>query len=89
VDYTSGQHDAPDEPVLQLRRRALTIVFKAQDGTTLKQAWELYKLYCDEARTSPFRLTKIKFREELKNYFDEFHDRGRGRRRSGSEASIR
>jgi hypothetical protein len=49
-------------------------IFKAQDGTTLKQAWELYKKYCDEAEL-PFRLSMIKFREELKNYFDEFHDR--------------
>lgn len=49
-------------------------IFKEQDGTTLKQSWELYKAYCDEAEL-PFKLTMIKFREELKNYFDEFHDR--------------
>lgn len=49
-------------------------VFKSQDATTLKQAWELYKVYCDLAEL-PFKLTMIKFREELKNYFDDFQDR--------------
>lgn len=50
-------------------------IFKQYDGVTLKQAWELYKAYCDMIEV-PFRLTMIKFREELKNYFDEFQLRG-------------
>lgn len=49
-------------------------VFKSQDGTTLKQAWELYKEYCTEAAIE-YKLTQYKFRDELKNYFEEFHDR--------------
>jgi Family of unknown function (DUF5906) len=49
-------------------------IFKAQDGTTLKQAWELYKEYCIEAAIE-YKLTQYRFRDELKNYFDEFHDR--------------
>lgn len=49
-------------------------IFKEQNGTTLTQAWELYKVYCDEAEL-PFKMTKIKFREELKNYFEGFEDR--------------
>jgi hypothetical protein len=49
-------------------------VFKAQDSTTLKQAWELYKEYCVEAALE-YKLPQYKFREELKNYFDEYHDR--------------
>lgn len=49
-------------------------VFKAQDSTTLKQAWTFYKEYCAEAELE-YKLTQIKFREELKNYFGDFHDR--------------
>lgn len=48
--------------------------FKEQDGTTLKQAWELYKIYCDEVKL-PYSLTRIRFGEELKNYFEEFESR--------------
>jgi hypothetical protein len=49
-------------------------IFKEQDGTTLKQAWALYKEYQIEAALE-FKLTQIRFREELKNYFSEYHDR--------------
>jgi hypothetical protein len=49
-------------------------VFKNDDGTTLKAAWEMYKLYCEEARV-PYPLSQRNFKEELKNYFHEFHDR--------------
>lgn len=49
-------------------------VFKREDGTTLKAAWEMYKVYCEEAKVGypcPQRI----FKEELKNYFHEFDDR--------------
>lgn len=49
-------------------------VFKREDGTTLKAAWEMYKLYCDEAKV-PYPLPRKNFQEELKNYFWEFTDR--------------
>ena len=49
-------------------------VFKREDGTTLKAAWELYKLYCDEAKV-PYPMPRKNFQEELKNYFWEFTDR--------------
>jgi hypothetical protein len=49
-------------------------VFKSQDSTTLKQSWELYKIYCDEWKI-PYPLQRIRFREELKNYFEEFEVR--------------
>lgn len=49
-------------------------VFKKEDGTTLKAAWEMYKTYCDEAKV-PFPLSQRSFKEELKNYFYEFTDR--------------
>ena len=49
-------------------------VFVKEDGTTLKAAWEMYKNYCEEAKV-PYTSSKMKFKEELKNYFREFSDR--------------
>ena len=49
-------------------------IFKTEDGTTLKAAWEMYKNYCDEAKV-PFPLSQRSFKEELKNYFWEYSDR--------------
>ena len=49
-------------------------IFKKEDGTTLKAAWEMYKTYCDDAKL-PYPLSQMKFKEELKNYFWEFNDR--------------
>ena len=49
-------------------------IFKKEDGTTLKAAWEMYKTYCDEAKV-PYPLSQRSFKEELKNYFWEFNDR--------------
>lgn len=48
-------------------------IFKEEDGTTLKAAWEMYKTYCEEARV-PYPLPKRQFKEELKNYFREYRD---------------
>ena len=49
-------------------------VFKKEDGTTLKAAWEMYKTYCDEAKIT-FPFSKRIFKEELKNYFRDYKDR--------------
>ena len=49
--------------------------FKAEDGTTLKIAWERYNKYCDDARV-PYRFQQRIFKEELKSYFKEFIERG-------------
>lgn len=49
-------------------------IFKREDGTTLKAAWEMYKNYCDEANV-PYPYPKRNFKEELKNYFNEFKER--------------
>lgn len=48
--------------------------FKEADGITLKSAWERYKSYCDEANV-PYPYSKRNFKEELKNYFQEYHER--------------
>ena len=50
-------------------------VFKSQNYTTLKQAYGLYKEFCLESGIDRPR-PQYKIREELRNYFDEFKDRG-------------
>jgi hypothetical protein len=50
-------------------------VFKQQDYTTLKQAYTLYKEYCAESGIER-PMPQYKMREELRNYFKEFKDRG-------------
>ena len=46
-------------------------VFKRNDGTSLKAAWEMYNTYCDEARV-PYPFSQRSFKEELKNYFWDY-----------------
>lgn len=50
-------------------------VFKENDETTLKTAWEMYKTYCADANV-PYPYSQRVFKEELKNYFSEFKERG-------------
>jgi hypothetical protein len=49
-------------------------IFKRQNGTSLKQAYTLYKEWCSDSGVDRL-LPQYKFREELRNYFDEFKDR--------------
>lgn len=49
-------------------------IFKAQDSTTLRQAYILYKEFCADTGIDK-QLPQYKVREELRNYFDEFKDR--------------
>lgn len=49
-------------------------IFKQQNGTSLKQAYALYKDYCNETGIDRM-LPQYKVREELRNYFEEFKDR--------------
>ena len=49
-------------------------VFKKEDGTTLKAAWEMYKTYCEEAKV-PYPYSQRNFKEELKNYFWNFDEK--------------
>ena len=49
-------------------------VFKKEDGTTLKAAWEMYKTYCNEAKVA-YPFSQRIFKEELKNYFRDYKDR--------------
>jgi energy-coupling factor transporter ATP-binding protein EcfA2 len=50
-------------------------IFKNQNYTTLKQAYGLYREFCEESGI-PNPRPQYKVREELRNYFDEFKDRG-------------
>ena len=49
-------------------------VFKREDSTTLKAAWEMYKNYCEDAKV-PYPFSQRVFKEELKNYFRSYSDR--------------
>ena len=49
-------------------------IFKKEDGVTLKQAWEMYKNYCDDTKV-PYPVPQRIFKEELKNYFNDYNDR--------------
>lgn len=49
-------------------------IFRGQSVTTLEQAWALYKEYCI-ANNNERALPRHKMREELKAYFEEFHER--------------
>ena len=49
-------------------------IFKREDGTTLKQAWEMYKTYVDDAKIA-YPFSQRVFKEELKAYFKDFQDR--------------
>lgn len=50
-------------------------IFKEQDGVTLKQAFDLWKEWVKETETE-WKIPLHRFREELRNYFDEFIERG-------------
>lgn len=49
-------------------------VFKKEDSTTLKAAWEMYKRYCEDANV-PYPFSQRIFKEELKSYFREYNER--------------
>mgnify|MGYP002527817289 CR=1 FL=1 len=47
--------------------------FERQNWVSLKEAYSLYKAYCDETNVQ-FKMPMYKFKEQLKDYFDEFFD---------------
>lgn len=48
-------------------------IFKKRDWISLKDAYSLYKVYCEETLIQ-HKLPMYKFREELKDYFNQFYD---------------
>ena len=49
-------------------------IFAENNYTTLSSAWRLYDEYCKDARV-PYPFSKRAFKNELKNYFEEFKER--------------
>ena len=49
-------------------------IFSSQEYVTLKQAWTMYKEYCDNANVA-YPLSMRAFKSELKNYFNDFQER--------------
>lgn len=49
-------------------------IFKRDDGISLKSAWEMYRVYCEDAKV-PYPYPQRIFKEELKSYFQNFYDR--------------
>lgn len=50
-------------------------IFNKEESISLSTAWEMYKVYCNEARVL-YPLSQRVFKEELKNYFYEYKERG-------------
>lgn len=50
------------------------MTFSDAKDVPLSLGWEIYKNYCEESNMS-YPLSKRAFREEFKNYFEEFRDR--------------
>lgn len=50
------------------------IVFREENGTSLKTAWEMYKTYCEDAHVL-YPLPMREFKSELKTYFNAYEDR--------------
>lgn len=48
-------------------------VFSSETFVTLKQAYDMYIQFCEESSLKT-RMPKFKFRDELKNYFNEYKD---------------
>ena len=48
--------------------------FSSREWITLTEAWTIYKVWSEDADIH-YKLSKVRFKEELKNYFREFHQR--------------
>ena len=49
--------------------------FEAEDEVSLQVAWERYNAYCEQAKVTN-QMSRRPFSEELKNYFENFEERG-------------
>ena len=57
----------------------LDFFIEHKDGVQLKRVWQMYKEYCEDANVQ-YPFMKKAFKEELKNYFDDFNERLNGER---------
>ena len=46
-------------------------ILSKDPGVSLTSAWAMYKEYCEDAKV-PFGMSKMKFKEEMKNYYEEY-----------------
>jgi hypothetical protein len=51
-------------------------IFAKEPYITLRRAWQLYKEYCEDSEIK-YRLPQYMFRDEFRNYWDEFHPQKR------------
>lgn len=72
-DYRPTEMMYQTDPVLNFVAENVD-VFKNQPYTSLKQAYTMYKEFCDETNIE-FRMQRQRFQAELSNYFKHFHDR--------------
>ena len=49
-------------------------IFLQEDGIGLLRAYDMFKQYCADSALD-CKIPRYKFREELKNYFEEFHEK--------------
>lgn len=46
-------------------------IFKKDNGVSEQAAWDMYKVYCEDSKV-PYPLSRKDFRNELKNYFENY-----------------
>lgn len=51
-----------------------SVIFAKEDCVTLKSAWEMYRTYATDSNLA-YPLSRTRFKEELRNYFNDFFDR--------------
>ena len=66
------------DPFFDFVRSYSDQIIEAEDGITLKQAYDWYKEYVDETGLQ-FKMPRYRFQEELKEYFSEYRERALGR----------
>lgn len=52
----------------------MCLLIDDEDGFTLKSIWSEYRRYCEDSNVLK-PMSKMEFKDELKNYFYEFHER--------------
>lgn len=52
-------------------------IFSEEDGVTLKNAYQMWKEYCDNSGVNPGLYKMYEMREQLKSYFKDFKDQAR------------
>jgi hypothetical protein len=48
-------------------------IFRRDNWVTLKTAWKMYKEFCEDSQIK-YRLQMMAFRDEMREYWDEFHE---------------